>query len=184
NQQSDLAGKRVELLREVVPDLRRLAVIVDVGYFEAMLEMREVQASARTLGIEVAPLEIRRAEDIVPAFQVLRAQANALYVVQSALINANRTRIFTFALSAKLPIMFSTRDWVHAGALMSYGPNIPSLFRRTAEHVDKILRGTKPADIPVEQPTKFELVVNLTTAKAIGLTIPEAFLLRAYEVIE
>jgi putative ABC transport system substrate-binding protein len=183
-QSTDLASKRLELLREVAPGLRRLAVMVDAGLPEAMLEMREVQATARALGIEVAPLEIRRAEDVAPAFEGLKAQADALYVVVDTLIGSNRTRIITLALSARLPTIFNTRDYAQAGGLMSYGPNFPNLFRRTAEMVDKILRGTKPGDIPVEQPTKFDLAINLTTAKAIGLTIPEPFLLRADEVIE
>jgi putative ABC transport system substrate-binding protein len=183
-QATDLAGKRLELLGEVVPRLRRLAIMADVGSPQSVLEMREVQATARTLGIEVAPLEIRRAEDIAPALETLKAQADALYVPANALVNANRTRIITLALGARLPTIFGSRDFVHAGGLMSYGPNFTDQFQRTAEYVDKILRGAKPGDIPVEQPTKFELVVNLTTAKALGLKIPEAFLLRADEVIE
>jgi len=183
-QSTDLTGKRLELLREVVPHVHRLALIGNVGYLQAVVEMGEVQAEARTLGLEIAPLEIRRAEDIAPAFDALKAQADALYVVGDALINANRTRILTFALSARLPTIFNNRDWVQAGGLMSYGPNFPDLFRRTADLVDKILHGAKPGDIPVEQPTKFDLVINLTTAKALGLKIPEAFLLRADEVIE
>ena len=139
---------------------------------------------ARGLGIEIAPLEIRRAEDIAPAFEALKGQADALYVVGDALVTTNRTRIITFSLSARLPMIFNTRSFVQASGLMSYGPNIPDLFRRAAELVDKILRGTKPGDIPVEQASRFELVVNLTTAKALGLTIPDSFLLRADEVIE
>ena len=134
--------------------------------------------------LEVAPIEIRRAEDIAPAFDALKAQADAVYVVGDALINANRTRIITFVHTARLPTIFNSRDYVQAGGLMSYGPNFPDLFRRTADLVDKILHGAKPGDIPVEQPTKFDLVINLTTAKALGLKIPEAFLLRADEVIE
>jgi putative ABC transport system substrate-binding protein len=181
---TDTAGKRLELLREVVPRLRRLAIIVDVGYPSAVLEMGEVQVAARTLGLEVVTLEVRRGEDIAPAFEGSKAKADALYVVQDALIAANRTRIITLALGARLPTIFKTRDYVQAGGLMSYGPNFPALFRRAAELVDKILRGTKPGDIPVEQPTKFDLVVNLTTAKVLGLTLPESFLLRADEVIE
>jgi putative ABC transport system substrate-binding protein len=183
-QQTDIAGKRLELLREVVPRLRRLAIMVDVGFAQGVLEMGEVKATAHTLGLEVTPLEIRRAEDIAPAFEALKAQADALYVGVAALVTTNRTRIITLALGARLPTIFNTRDFVQAGALMSYGPNYPDMFRRTADLVDKILRGTKPADIPVEQPTKFEFVLNLTTAKALGLTIPESFLLRADEVIE
>ena len=183
-QQIDTADKRLELLREVVPRLRRLAIILDVGFPEAVLEMGGVQAAARTLGLEVAPLEIRRAEDIAPAFEALKSQADALYVVQSSLVNANRTRILTLALGARLPTIFQARDYVQAGGLMSYGVNYPAQFRRAAELVDKILRGAKPGDIPVEQPTKFEFVINLTTAKALGLTVPPSLLARADEVIE
>ena len=146
--------------------------------------MREVSAAARTLGLQVDTREIRRAEDIAPAFAALKVQADALYVVADALATANRTRILTFALSARLPAIFNTRDWVQPGGLMSYGANFPAQFRRAAELVDKILRGAKPADIPVEQPTRFDFIINLTTAKALGLTIPEALLLRADEVIE
>jgi putative tryptophan/tyrosine transport system substrate-binding protein len=182
-QAADLAGKRLELLREVVPRLRGLAIMGNVDFAEAVLEMGEVQAAARTLGIEVAPLEIRRAEDITPAFEALKAQADALYVAQDALVAANRTRILTLALGARLPTIFGTRDFVQAGALMSYGPNFPDQFRRAAELVDKILHA-KPADIPVEQPTKFDLVINLTTAKALSLTIPPSVLARADDVIE
>jgi putative tryptophan/tyrosine transport system substrate-binding protein len=183
-QQSDTAGKRLELLREVLPRLRRLATMGNVGFPQAVLEMGEVQAVARTLGIEVAPLEIRRAEDIAPAFETLKAQPDALYIAGDALVQTNRTRIITFSLSARLPTIVGFREFVQAGALMSYGPNFSDQFRRAAELVDKILRGTKPGDIPVEQPTKFYLVINLTTAKALGLKIPEALLLRADELIE
>jgi putative tryptophan/tyrosine transport system substrate-binding protein len=183
-QQPDLVGKRLELLREVIPQLRRLAIMVDAGYPDSVMEADSVQATARTLGLEVALLEIRRAEDIAPAFGALRVQADALYIVSDALVAANRTRIITLALGARLPTILSYRDYVQAGGLMSYGPNFPDLFRRAGDLVDKILHGTKPGDIPVEQPTKFDLVINLTTAKAIGLTIPEPFLLRADEVIE
>jgi putative ABC transport system substrate-binding protein len=183
NQSTDLAGKRLELLHEVVPRLRRLAIIGNVGYPDAVLEMREVQVTAHGLP-EVAPLEIRRAEDIAPAFESLKAEADALYVVVDGLVASNRVRIITLALSARLPTIFSNREYVQAGGLMSYGPNFPALFQRAAEMVDKILRGTNPADIPVEQPTKFELVFNLTTAKALGLTIPETLLATADEVIQ
>jgi ABC-type uncharacterized transport system substrate-binding protein len=183
-QQVDIAGKRLDLLREIRPDLRRLAVLANVGHRESVLEMDQVQAAAHSLSIEVAKLEIRRAEDIAPAFEALKGQADALYVVLSALVATNRTRIITFALSARLPTSFNTREYVEAGALMSYGPNFHDLFRRTAEIVDKILRGAKPGDIPVEQSTKFDLVINLTTAKALGLEIPPTLLVRADEVIE
>ena len=183
-QEVDTAGKRIELLREVVPRLRRLAIMVDVGYPSAVLEMNEVQTAARALGLEVTPLEIRRGEDIAPAFEALGARADALFVTQDALTVANHTRIITLAFGARLPTMFGARNFVKAGALMSYGPDFPALFRRAAELVDKILRGTKPSDIPVEQPDKFELVINLTTAKALGITVPETLLARADEVIE
>jgi putative tryptophan/tyrosine transport system substrate-binding protein len=182
-QAPDLAGKRLELLREVVPPLRRFAIVANVGSTGASLEMREVRALAGKLGLEAAALEIRRAEDIAPAFQALK-EAEALYVCGDPLVSANRVRIVTFALAARLPTMYDHRGHVEAGGLMCYGPNFPELWRRVAEFVDKILRGAKPADIPVEQPTKFELIVNLTTAKALGLTIPESFLLRADEVVE
>ena len=184
NRSPDLAGKRVELLREALPRVRRLAIMANVAFQSGLLEIRELQEAARRLGIEVAPLEIRRPEDIASAFETLKGQADALYVVQEALVVTHRTRILTFALAARLPTIFNSRESVQAGALFSYGPNYPDLFRRAAELVDKILHGTKAADIPVEQPTKFDLVINLTTAKALGLTIPESFLLLADEVIE
>jgi putative tryptophan/tyrosine transport system substrate-binding protein len=184
NQQPDLAGKRLEILREVVPSLHRLAILANVDYPFAVLEMAEVQAAGGTLRLDVANFEIRRAEDIAPAFEALKGRADALYVVNDALTVTNRIRINTLALAARLPTMHGTREVVEAGGLMSYGPNFTDLFRRAANYVDKILHGTKPADIPVERPTKFDLVINLTTAKALGLTIPEAFLSRADEVIE
>jgi putative ABC transport system substrate-binding protein len=184
SQFTDLAGKRLELLREIVPNLRRLAIMANVGYPAAVLEMAEVQAAARTLSLEVATLEIRRAEDIAPAFATLKGRAEALYVCAEPLVATNRVRINTLALVARLPMMSGLREHVEAGGLMSYGAHFPDLWRRAGDLVDKILRGAKPADIPVEQPTKFDLVVNLTTAKALGLEIPPALLARADEVIE
>jgi putative ABC transport system substrate-binding protein len=184
NQGTDLAAKRLELLREFLPPFHRMAVIGNVEYPDGLLEVREVQAAGGTLGLEVVPLEIRREEDIAAAFAKLEGQPDALYVVGDALVNANRTRIITLALGARLATIFDNRDYAQAGGLVSYGPNFIGMFRRTAELVDKILRGQKPSDIPVEQPTKFDLVINSTTAKALGLTIPESFLLRADEVIE
>ena len=183
-QSTDLAGKRVELLREVVPGLGRLATMANIGNPLAVLEMREVHAAARTLGLEVATSEIRRAEDIAPAFDALKGRADALYVVADPLVTSNRIRINTLALGARLPTMHGQNDNVEAGGLMSYGANFPDLYRRAADYVDKILRGTKPADIPVEQPTRFDLIVNLTTAKAIGLDVPPTFIALATEVIE
>ena len=182
--QTDTAGKRLELLREVVPALRRVAIIVNVGNPAAVLERSEAQAAAKTLGLESVPLEIRRAEDIAPAFEALKGRADALYVCSEPLVSVNRARINTLALAARLPTIYSQRDFVDGGGLMSYGPNFTGHFRRAAELVDKILRGTKPADIPVEQPTKFELVVNLTTAKVLGITFPPTLLAITDEVIE
>jgi putative tryptophan/tyrosine transport system substrate-binding protein len=184
NQATDLAAKRIELLREIVPHLRRLAVLANVGYPAAALEMDEVQAAARTLGLEVVAFEVRGAKDIAPSFEALKGQAEALFLVGDPLMTANRNRINTLALAARLPTIYVQREYVDAGGLISYGANFPDLFRRAAELVDKILRGAKPGDIPVEQPTKFELVINLTTAKALGLEIPPMLLARADEVIE
>jgi putative tryptophan/tyrosine transport system substrate-binding protein len=181
---ADTSGKRLEFLREVVPSLRRLAIIANIGYSASVLEMREVEAAARTLGLEVVTLEIRRAEDIAPAIQSLKGSADALYVCAQVLLNANRVSINTLALGARLPTMHGLREYVEVGGLMSYGPSLSDLFRRAAEYVDKILRGAKPGDLPVEQPTKFDLTINLTTAKALGLTIPPMLLARADEVIE
>ena len=183
-QATDLASKRLGLLREVVPDLRRLAIMFDAGYSQAALEVGEVRAVAPQLGFEVVPLAIRRAEDIAPTFEALNGRAEALYVVLNALINANATRITALALGARLPTIFGAREYAQLGALMSYGPNFPDLFRHAADIVDKILHGAKPGDIPVEQPTKFELVFNLKTAKVIGLTIPPNLLAIADQVIE
>jgi putative tryptophan/tyrosine transport system substrate-binding protein len=183
-QATDLTGKRFELLREVLPSLHRLAVMANSGYSASVLEMREVQAAAHTLGLEVTTSEIRRAEDIAPAFELLKGSAEALYVCGDPLVIANRIRIVTSALAARLPAIFPSREFVEAGGLMSYGANYPSLFRRAGDHVDKILRGAKPADIPVEQPTRFDLVINLKTANMLGLSIAPTMLARADEVIE
>ena len=183
-QATEAAGKRLELLREVIPKLRRLAILFDGGYAATVQEKDEVQDLARTLGLEVVPQEIRRAEDIASAFAALKGQADALYVTENALIFTNRETIIALALDAELPTTCTNADIARAGALMSYGPNFPALFRRAAEMVDKILRGTKPGDIPVEQPTKFDLVINLKTAKVLGLTISDKMLALADELIE
>jgi putative ABC transport system substrate-binding protein len=184
NQQSDTASKRVELLREFVSGLHRLAVVVNTGFPSSVREAQEVQEIARTLGLEAAALEIRRAEDLAPGFEAFKGRAEAVYVVGDAFVNTNRTRINTLALAARLPTMYDNQDYVAAGGLMSYGPNFADLFRRAGDFVDKILRGAKPADLPVEQPTKFDLVINLTTARALGLEVPPTLLARADEVIE
>ena len=183
-QASELAGKRLELLREIVPQLRRVAIMFSADNSESVLEMGETQAGALRLGLEVALLAIRRAEDIGPAFQGLKSRADALYVALESRLALSRGRILTTALIERLPTIFGDQAHVKAGALMSYGPNFSDLLRRSADYVDKILRGTKPGDIPVEQPTKFELAINLTTAKALGLTVPPTLLDRADLVLE
>ena len=183
-QSTDLAGKRLELFRELVPGLRRLAIMFDASYPAAVLGSREVQAAARTFGLEVVPHEIRRAGDIAPAFDVLKGQVDALYVVENALTSANSAQITALALTSRLPMMFNIGTTVKDGTLISYGPNFPALFRRAADFVDKILRGAKPGDLPVEQPTRFDLVVNLKTATALGLIISDKMLALADEVIE
>jgi putative ABC transport system substrate-binding protein len=183
-QTTDLAAKRLELLREVVPSIRRLGLLANIGNPAAVAEIEEVRAAARILGLEIALSEMRRAEDIASAFVAFKNGAEALYVCTDPLVLAQRARINTLALAARFPTIYGPREHVEAGGLMSYGANFPDLFRRSADLVDKILRGAKPSDLPVEQPTKFDLIINLTTAKTLGLTIPESFLLRADEVIE
>jgi putative tryptophan/tyrosine transport system substrate-binding protein len=183
-QQTDLAAKRLELLREVVPGLRRLAIVGNVGSAGAVFDMREIEATARRLGLDLVMLEIRRAEDIAPALESVKGRAEAIYVASDPLLNSNRVRITTLALGLRLPAQYTFREYVEAGGLMSYGPNSPDLWRRAADFVDKILRGARPSEIPVEQPTKFDLVINLTTAKALGIDVPSSLLAIADEVIE
>jgi putative ABC transport system substrate-binding protein len=184
NQAVDLGRKRLEILREVLPGLSRLAIMANAAYAGGASEIGEVRAATRKLGVELVPLEPRRTEEITPALEPLKDRVEALYVVGDPLMNLNRMRINTFALAARLPTMYAQRDYVESGGLMSYGPNYPDLNRRAADYVDKILRGAKPADLPVEQPTKFDLVINLITAKALGLAVPPSLLARADEVIE
>ena len=169
---ADLGGKRLEILREVVPGLRRLATLGNVANLVTASEMGQVQEAARTLDLEIVKSEIRRAEDIAPAVEALNGRADALYIQSDPLMNTNRTRISILALGARLPTLSGIRDYVEAGTLMSYGPNFADMFRRTGDYVDKILHGAKPADLPVQQPTKFDLVVNQTTAKVLGLKLP------------
>ena len=183
-EQTDIAVKRLELLREIVPGLRRLAILLNPANPASRLERDEVLMAARTLGLDGSIFEFRRIEDLAPAFEALRGRAEALYVCLDPLLTVNRIGINTLAASARLPTTHGTRELVEAGGLMSYGPNFPDLWRRAGDYVDKILRGAKPADIPVEQPTKFDLVINLTTAKALGLTIPPTLLAIANEMIE
>jgi putative tryptophan/tyrosine transport system substrate-binding protein len=183
-QQSDLIAKRIELLREVIPEFRRLAIMFDAGFAVSVMEASDTKAAVRTQGLDFASLEIRQPEDIPTTFDALHAKVDGIYVVSDALIATNRTRIITLALNARLPTILSYRDYVVAGGLMSYGPNFVDLFRRAADTVDKILRGTKPSDIPVEQASKFELVINRTTAKTLGVQIPNTLFATADEVLE
>jgi len=183
-QQTDTASKRLELLREVVPSVRHLAIMANTRNPSAALEMREARKAASVISLEVITLEIRKAEDIAPAFEALKGRTEALYVCTDPIAYANQVRINILALGARLPTMHGVHEYVQTGGLMSYGPNFPDLFRRAAEYADKILRGVKPGDIPVEQPTKFDFVINVTTAKALGITVPPTILARADEVIE
>ena len=183
-QSTELAGKRLELLREVVPALRRVAILAHAGNPAAVLEMSEVQASARAIGLPVVTLGVERAEDIAPAFEACKEQADALYVCTDAFVTANRVRILILALTARIPTIYGEQGHVEPGGLMSYGANLPDLFRRAADYTDKILRGANPTDLPVEQPTKFDLVINLITAKALGLIVPPTLLARADEIVE
>jgi putative ABC transport system substrate-binding protein len=180
----DVSTKRIELLREIVAGLRRLAVMANSGAAGAMRELQEIEAAAGPIGLEVMPLIIQRAQDIASSLESLKGRAEALYVCADPLVNTNRLSIITLALEARLPTIFGERENAEDGGLISYGPHLPDLYRRAAEQVDKILRGAKPSEIPIEQPTRFELVINLKTAKALRLTIPESFLVRADKVIE
>jgi putative tryptophan/tyrosine transport system substrate-binding protein len=184
NQSTDAVGKRLQLLREIVPGLHRLAILANSSGPQAMVEVSEVQTGGRTFDLDVATSEMRQTADVNSAFELLNSRVDALYIVPDPLTNTNRILIGTLALEARLPMMCGFREFVEAGCLMSYGPNLPDLYRRAAEFADKILRGAKPADIPVEQPTKFELVINLKTAKALRLSVPPDLLARADEVIE
>jgi putative ABC transport system substrate-binding protein len=161
-----------------------LAIIGNGASPGVIVEMREVQATARTLGLDVNTREIKKAEDIAPAIEALKGRAGALYFATDPLLFTNRIRINTLALGVQLPTIYGSREYVESGGLMSYGANFADLFRRAGDYVDKILRGTKPTDIPIEPPIKFDLVVVLTTARTLGLKIGEAFLLRCDELIE
>ena len=182
NEQTDLAGYRLELLQEVVPSVRRVALLGNIGSSVILLEMKAAEEAAPKLGLEVFRLGVKKTEDIEPAFESLKDRADALYVCTDPLISTNWVRVNILAIGEKLPTMNSFREYVQAGGLISYGPNFPDLFRRAGDFVNKILRGAKPSDLPVEQPVKFDLMINTTTAKVLGLTIPEKILVRANEV--
>jgi putative ABC transport system substrate-binding protein len=183
-QAAETSGKRIELLREALHPLSRLAIMGNGDNSAVVVEMRETQAAAEKLGLNATTFEIRRSEDIGPTFEKIRGHFDALFVPAEPLANTNRRRISSFALAMHLPTSFGSSEYVEAGGLMSYGPNFPDLYRRAADFVDKILRGAKPADMPVEQPTKFDLAVNLTTAEVLGLSLPTTFLARADQLIE
>jgi putative ABC transport system substrate-binding protein len=180
----DTASKRLELLREAVPDLRRLAILLPEDNPVSVEEARQVQEAAATLGLGAFSIPIRSAEDIVPAFEGLKERADALFVSGNPLILSNIVRINILAVGARLPTIYSNPEYVQGGGLLAYGADFAAIYRRAGDFFDKILRGTKPGDIPVEQPTKFDLVINLTTAKVLGLTFPPSLLARADEVIE
>ena len=183
-QGTDVAGKRLQMLHEIVPALRHLAIMANVAYPAAAKELRECETAARARGLDVIPMELRGPEDIAATFESLAGRAEALYVASDALTDTNYARIGSLALSARMATIIGTTGSIRSRSLMAYGPNLSDMFRRAADYVDKILRGAKPADIPVEQPTKYTLVLNLATAKALGLAVPPTLLALADEVIE
>jgi putative ABC transport system substrate-binding protein len=180
----ETAGKRLALLREAVPSLRRVAILGNFSNPTIALEFDAVQAAARTLGLEIIRTEVGKSDDIAPAIEALKGRADGLYVCVDPLVGTNGKRINELALAARLPTIHSFRELVEAGGLVGYGPDVTDMFRRAADFVDRILRGAKPGDIPVEQPTKFILMVNLKTAKALDVTLSPTMLARADEVIE
>ena len=184
NLTTELGGKRLELFKEAVPRLARVAVIYDPGVPNHVLHLKEVQTAARPLGLTVRSWEVRGADDFEKIFAALsKERPDGLYVPPGPLHTTNRNRIVDFALKSRLPSMWGNSEFVDPGGLMSYGADLTDSYRRVAYYVDRILKGAKPADLPVERPTKFELVINLKTAKQIGLTIPPHVLLRADKVI-
>jgi putative tryptophan/tyrosine transport system substrate-binding protein len=184
-QDADLSGKRLEMLLQVVPKVSRFAVLIDETSQGSMLIARGTQVAAQSLGVQLQSLGVRGPEELDRAFSAMKeARAGALIVESSSLLFTSRTRLADLALKNRLPTMFAQREYTEAGGLMAYAADFSDLFRRTATFVDKILKGAKPADLPVEQPTKFELVINLKTAKALGLTIPPSLLGRADEIIQ
>jgi putative ABC transport system substrate-binding protein len=181
----ELAGKRLELLREVVPRVSRVGVLLDPANPANAPQMKQAEVAARSLGVKLQGLEVRSPSDFERAFEAAtRARAGALFIPDSALFYTHRTRIVELAAKHRLAAMYGIREFVESGGLISYGASIPDMYRRAATYVDKILKGAKPADLPVEQPTRFELVINLKTAKALGLTIPQSVLIRADQVIQ
>jgi ABC-type uncharacterized transport system substrate-binding protein len=181
----EVSAKRLELLQEAVLGLSRVAVLWNSAHLSKVLEWRETQAAAEKLGVTLRSVEVQRRDDFDAAFAAMTEWSpNALIVVGDPLTITHRARIVEFAAKSRLPAMYSFRQFADEGGLMAYGPSFPALFRRVAAFVDKILKGVKPADLPVEQPTTFELVVNLKTAEALGLTLPPSVLFQANEVIK
>jgi putative ABC transport system substrate-binding protein len=180
---ADLAGKRLEVLKELVPKLRRVAVLSHPPTPSNPKQLEEAEIAARALAMQVQPVPVRDPADFEAAFKVVRG-ADGLLLLDFAFFTTHRSRLVALAASSRLPTIYGSREMVEAGGLMSYGVHYPDLNRRAATYVDKILKGAKPGDLPVEQPTKFELVINLKTAKALGLTIPPSLLARADQVIE
>ena len=184
NQSAEIAGKRVALLGEIVPNLRRLAILANTSSPIGVMETSETQLAAQTVGVDTVALAIRRAEEIAPAIEGIKGRADALYIASEALMNTNRFRINSLALDARLPTMHGEKGYVEADGLMSYGASFTDMYRRAAEYVDKILRGAKAADLPVAQPTKFELAINAKIAKALGLAVTDKLISLADDVIE
>jgi putative ABC transport system substrate-binding protein len=180
-----VGGKRLQLLREAVPKVSRVAVLWNAAYPSKEHELKETEAAARTLGIILEPVEVRGPDDFDKAFAAIRrARPDAAIVFSEPLTLTHWRRIVDFVTNNRLPMISEMKEFAEKGALMTYGASLPDLFRRAAGYIDRILKGAKPDDLPVEQPTKFELVINLKTAKALGLTIPPSLLLRADEVIQ
>ena len=181
----ELEGKRLELLKEIVPRLSRIAVLLNPSNPFTALGWEQAQAGAQALRLKLEPVEVRAAEEFEAAFAAIaRRRPSALFMIVDRFLLAHRARIVAFAARQRLPAMYSYKEFVEAGGLISYAPSYPDMFKRSAAYVDKILKGANPADLPVEQPTKFELVINLKTAKALGLTIPPSVLLRADHIIQ
>jgi putative ABC transport system substrate-binding protein len=181
----ELAAKRLELLKEAIPRIARIAELANMSSPASASQWRQIEVAARSLGLEPQLLDVRAPADFARAFDTaINQRADAIIVANDTLTQSNLIRIVDLSAKHRLPSIFASREFVDAGGLMAYGPNFTDLYRRAATYVDKILKGAKPADLPIEQPTKFELVINLRTAKALGLTIPPSLLARADQVIE
>jgi putative ABC transport system substrate-binding protein len=182
---TDLSAKRVELIKDALPRLMHLAVLWNPNNASVVLKFREIETASKSIGVQVSSLEVRQSSDLERGFEeITRAGAEALFTTEDALQINNRVQIVGLAMRYQLPVMSEFKLFTDAGAFMSYGPNVHDMWRRAASYMNKILKGAHPADLPIEQPTKFELVINLKTAKALGLSVPPSLLARADEVIE